>query len=328
MTHKWQTNSDLSGGLGGTRENVLGANSSTNLTAVPPDIFPGGSDYTFLDYQFITTSAAGSTTSAVPVALVVHAASAPQIVTDTAPLTNVTFVGGTVSFNASFTGTTPITNIWQGNTNSTFANIIGATNNTLTLSNIQLSAAGTYQFAATNLVGHSNSTPGTLIVVPGPSLVTNAFPHAITTNAGLIAYWRLNETNNPATSPFPVQAYDYSEHGNDPVYNANVTVGNPGPLPPATPGASGYIGFETNVTAAGTGNNAFLNVPALNLNTNTVTFIAWINPGQAQANSTSLFFWRPGNDAAGFGFNSSPNGSGMACLGYTWGYQLLGHLGF
>ena len=235
-----------------------------------------------MDYQFIATSAAGFHYERRAQALSSLFTPLPlRRFSRTLPLlTNAHgYAGGTVTFNATFTACDSHHEHLAGeDTNSAFVNITGATNATLTLSNIQLSAAGTYQFAATNLIGRSNSTPGTLIVIPGPTLATNPYPHAVITNSGLFAYWRLNETNNPATSPFPVQAYDYSGNGHYPVYTSTVTVGNQPRCRPASPGAPGYIGFETNATAAGTGFRRFSNVPALNLATNTVTFICLDQP--------------------------------------------------
>ncbi len=315
VTYQWQTNTDLTGATNGTWVNVPGA-TALSLPVTPANLNPGGADY-IIDYQFIASNLAGTATSP-PLALVVHAATVPVINTDTAPASYVSFVGGAVTFSASFVGTTPLTNDWQANTNGSFVDLAGETNGTLTLNNVQLSASGTYQLLEKNSQGQTHSTPATLTVIAAPAAPTSSEKEAyeIYTN-GTYAYWRLNETGNPSTSPFPLQAYDYSGNGFDATYGNLVTTSNTGPIPPAFPGfLSSELAAGTAVSSAG----AFLTVPPLNLNTNTVTFVAWINPSSAQPPSTGLLFNRSGSDAAGFGFNiaQNPNGNLMAELGYTW----------
>jgi hypothetical protein len=264
-------------------------------------------------------NSAGSVTSSV-VAVTVHAATAPIITQDTSP-TNliVTYVGGTQTLTAAFDGTQPITYQWFANTNGSNQPIDGQTNATLNLSNILASAAGTYQLRAVNSQGTTFSTATTLSTIANPPdyppVPADKYAYEIYTN-GPVAYWRLNETGNPATSAYPLQAYDYSGHGVYPTYGTAVTTSNAGPQAPIFPG------FEsTNLAAATTASgNGYLTVPPLHLNTNTVTFICWINPNGNQGGATGLLFARGGAESAcGFGFNSANNGAGtMAQLGYTW----------
>jgi PKD repeat protein len=94
-----------------------------------------------------------------------------SLATDTtaSPSTNF-YVGGAVTFSASFVGTQPITNQWEVNTGSGFVPITGATNTTLTLTNLQLINSGaSYSLFASNLAGSSNSTPVTLSVLALPT---------------------------------------------------------------------------------------------------------------------------------------------------------------
>jgi PKD repeat protein len=94
-----------------------------------------------------------------------------SLATDTtaSPSTNV-YVGSPVTFSASFAGTQPITNQWEVNTGSGFVPITGATNTTLTLTNLQLTNSGAaYALFASNLAGSSNSTPVTLTVSDFPT---------------------------------------------------------------------------------------------------------------------------------------------------------------
>lgn len=90
--------------------------------------------------------------------------------TTASPSTNA-YVGGTVTFSASFGGTQPITNQWKVNTGSGFVPIAGATNTILTLTNLQLTNAGSYALFASNAAGSSNSTPVTLNVSAFPGSV-------------------------------------------------------------------------------------------------------------------------------------------------------------
>ncbi len=83
--------------------------------------------------------------------------------------TNIVYVGASVTLSALFSGTHPITNQWKVDTGSGFVPITGATNTTLTLSDIQLTNSGNYALFASNAAGTSNSTPVTLTVYSAPS---------------------------------------------------------------------------------------------------------------------------------------------------------------
>ncbi|MGD0905468.1 MAG: LamG-like jellyroll fold domain-containing protein, partial [Terracidiphilus sp.] len=321
LTYQWQTNSDLSGALGGTWVNIPNA---TNLTLT---ITPPNTDVGTLDFQFIVSNAAGSATNG-PIALVVNAAQAPASSTGVTPASVQTYVGATLSFSdTSFVGTTPITYQWQVNTGSGYANIPStqnpsATNTTLNLTNVQLS--GTYQLVATSSQGSANDSSiqvGTLTLLTPPALPTSTspiqnVPYVELTN-GPWAYWRLQETANPQSAPPAVVAYDYSGNGFFATYGNEMSDGATGPTPPV------YPGFSSSEVAAQPYSalpNGYLTVPPLNLTSTNVTFLAWINPAAAQNASTGLFFNRNGSDAAGFGFNGTlnPNGNKMPCLGFTW----------
>ncbi len=137
----------------------------------------------YVDYAFTaTTNSFASATLATGVAgtgAVLAGAALQQIsvpatlslATDTtaSPSTNV-YTGSTVTLSASFSGTKPITNQWEVNTGSGFVPITGATNTTLTLTNLQLTDSGaSYELFASNPAGSSNSTPVTLSVLALPT---------------------------------------------------------------------------------------------------------------------------------------------------------------
>ena len=106
-TYKWLTD-DGSGGY-----NVVPGATSTNLTVIPPDLNPGGADYT-TNYYFVATDVLGNSATSSVIALTIHAATVP-LITGPTPANVVTFVGDSRSFTFTENGTLPITNQWQFN---------------------------------------------------------------------------------------------------------------------------------------------------------------------------------------------------------------------
>lgn len=128
-----------------------------------------------------------------------------------------------------------------------------------------------------------------------------AFASAIVSNAP-VAYWRLNETSG-TTAVDSMGSFNAT-------YGSGVEQGIAGPRP------ADFLGFEVTNTAAeffNGVNNSWLTMPALNLNTNTITITAWIYPIGAQAAYTGLVFCRSGSTVAGMNLNSAGTD-----LGYTW----------
>jgi hypothetical protein len=119
-------------------------------------------------------------------------------------------------------------------------------------------------------------------------------------------WWRLNETNG---------ALLYDAIGSQNGTNAGaVVLGVAGPRP------SDFLGFEMTNTAAQFANgtaNSWINVPALNLNTNTVTITAWIYPVGTTADYAGVCFYRSGGTVAGINYGGSV-GSNTGMIGYTW----------
>jgi len=315
MTYQWQTD----GGSGGSLTNMPDATNSA-VVVVPPD---QGTTYT-INYACVVANTFGSVTSLVST-LTVNAASAPILTRDTTPTNIYAFAGGTVTFNAAFNGTQPITNQWQVNTGSGFTGVgpVVTTNLNLVLANVQAGNSGSYQLVATNLLGSSNSTPATLTVQADPPAPIPSQPYAYDVmSQSPLAYWRLNEEVDPSTATY--QAYDASGHNLNAIYGSGVSkIGVVGPQSPA------IAGFETTNAAAGfaqgTVNGAVV-VPPLNLSSSNVTITAWIYPAGNQSTSSrpGLLFNRNAPDAAGLGFggNTDTNASsptyGQAELGYNW----------
>ena len=266
-----------------------------------------------INYQVIVTNSSGPSTSSI-VTLTVNPATAPFITQDTTPGAGngvrgvFAYVGGSISFSAAFGGT-PAHYLWQSNS----VDILGATNTTLTLNNLQLASSASYRLTATNTVDGIASTPSALTVLADPAAPTSAtaYPFDVFTN-GPVAYWRFNETADNVNNS--IQAYDYSGHNLNATYGTGATDNQPGPQSPT------FVGFEASnvgVTLVNNLPNSSLIAPALNLRTNTVTITAWINPTTETA-FNGLLTWVNGSDKAGFGFGSTVNGNSMAELGYVW----------
>ena len=138
LAFQWQTD-----GASGTQTNIPGAN--TNVVTLIPST--AGLNH----FQVVVTNSYGAVTSLVATVTVLSA-SAPILTTDISIYnTNVyAFSGGSVSFYAYFgLGTLPITNQWLfSSTGTGYAPIVGGTNNTLAITNVQPAAAGYYKLSA------------------------------------------------------------------------------------------------------------------------------------------------------------------------------------
>lgn len=109
------------------------------------------------NYTAVAMNVAGSVTSSVATLTI----TAPPVITSQP--TNVTVaIGAATTFSVVAAGTGPFTYLWQfGGTN-----INGDTNASLTLTNIQLSQAGSYSVAVSNSYGGLISSNATLTVIP------------------------------------------------------------------------------------------------------------------------------------------------------------------
>src|ERR1035437_3041664 len=102
------------------------------------------------------------------------------------PASLVVLAGSTVSFTAVAAGTAPISYQWNKNS----APIPGATSSTLTLTNIQVAADGSYTLTASNSVGSVTSDPAQLTVTLSVPVVNSAYNLTgfgrLTTGGGVI----------------------------------------------------------------------------------------------------------------------------------------------
>jgi len=112
-------------------------------------------------------------------------------------------VGATVLFSVAATGSAPLTFQWSFND----SDLIGETNATLVLTNVQLSQAGLYRARVSNALGPVTSNPASLTVFAPPSFTlqpesrTNfaggtATFNALATGTAPVRYqWYVNQTN-------------------------------------------------------------------------------------------------------------------------------------
>jgi len=159
-----------------------------------------------------------------------------------------------------------------------------------------------YTVTANNpALGGESPPSGEVSARPRYATSSLAYSLAVVSNSPY-AYWRLNETNGTIAAD--------SIGGYNGAYGSAVALGVAGPRPPD------FLGFEITNTAAQFTNgaaNSWITIPALNLNTNTVTITAWIYPLGSQVAYAGLVFCRSGSTVAGM--NIDGTGAG---LGYTW----------
>ena len=128
------------------------------------------------DYSAVVTNVAGAATSAVATLTIwVPPAISVQ------PVSRTNLTGTSATFSTIATGTAPLSYQWQLGG----AAISGATASSLTLNNVQLSDAGNYAVAITNVAGSLTSSIATLTVWAPPAIATQ--PQSITNIAGTTA---------------------------------------------------------------------------------------------------------------------------------------------
>lgn len=229
----------------------------------------------------------------------------PQVLPPTIspqPRAQALYAGATVTFRSAAAGT-GITTRWtrDGQTLADSERITGATTDTLTIRNITAADAATYRFVAQNSAGTSESDPAVLTVLtPENQYVSDVI------GLNPLSYWRLNETGDPLSGTLVARD---SWGGRDGTWGTASLPGSEGPSP-----ATGYGTFE----AANTGNrsrfntaNSWVNVPPPGITTDTMTFLAWINPVSRVGNA-GIIYARGGQPATGMNLGGAGN------LGYAW----------
>jgi hypothetical protein len=228
------------------------------------------------------------------------------------PNSAIYYAGRTAQFSAKAAGGTNLVYQWRkdGTNLGNSSKFSGVLTDTLSISNVAATEIGSYTLFVTNSGGSTSSTPASLTAVlaaPPPSV---NYSYAVFTNNAL-AYWRLNEAVDPSTNP---PTYDYLGGGIGSYGTATVKANGPRP--------STWPGFESTNTAvqcAALTDQSWVTVSALGLNTNTVTFTAWIYPMGPQPEFARIFWSHAGATAAGISYGdhfASPSSVGQ--LTYTW----------
>jgi hypothetical protein len=225
--------------------------------------------------------------------------------------------GGSRTFSVSATGLTPLSYQWKSNN----VPIPGATNTSLTLTNIQLSANGAnFVCTITNGLGSTNSATATLAVV---ATVPGSYAEAVVTNKPF-GYWHFNETTNGVADVVsPLRILDYM-NGNDGVAGQPTnTVFDFGGLD--SPSYPGFSTTNAGIRSVANGRLSQLNLPAISTYTNGMTICGWIYTVGSPASHGIFYsqFAGDGGNTVGHGyglwFNGlDPAGSGGGLLGFEW----------
>ncbi len=162
-------------------ENGTPVSGQTNATLnLSPARISDSGDYVLQ----VKNSGGTSTSSDAYVEIVTAPASIVQ-----GPVSGTRLQGASATLTVDAGGSLPLSYQWQFNSTP----IVGATNASLTLNDLQPSAAGNYSVTVTNAAGKATSPAASLTVVPASG------SYAATVVRDMpVAYWRLDETNTTA----------------------------------------------------------------------------------------------------------------------------------
>jgi hypothetical protein len=308
-TYQWEVGP--TNGLGPytplTDAGVISGSSTATLT------INGATATNVADYIVVISNSLGSITSSPPAQLTLVS----PLVT---PSQQVLFGGLTAYFNVSVAGGLTPTYQWRHNTTN-LANggrITGATSGQLQISNLQTTDAGNYDVLLNFGSGPAPSAVAPLTVLPVSS--ESLYDAAVLAD-GPVAYYRFNESGNPATSN--LLALDNAA-GLNGIYGVDVTNGFDGVAGPRP--TDGYPGFSADNAAAfftPYDTNSQIVVAPWNLNTDTATFTFWVNPPAIQ-NFSAAILWSGTNSSTYAGINyyydagTGVGEPGNVDLGYTW----------
>lgn len=196
----------------------------------------------------------------------------------------------------------PFTNLSNGGV------IVGATSNILVLTNAAAYDGSQFQAVVSNPAGSVTSAAATLTVLAVPA--NSGVASSAVLSLQPLAYWPLNETNDPSTGLAGV--YDAAGTFDGAYLTAaqNSFNGIIGVQP-----EDGFPMFTTNqgaLKATGNTDQSWATTPPLNLNTNTATIGMWIYPDGIQPNAVGLYVNRNSGTVAGIGYYNNDR------LGYKW----------
>ncbi|MGC3957801.1 MAG: autotransporter-associated beta strand repeat-containing protein [Verrucomicrobiota bacterium] len=312
-------------GTGGTT-NLINLTTLPNITSTPatirvikyttaaPGLVNGGNVLTTLGVNlplvgspvgYLTNNVANKSIDLVITSMVL----APVIIQQ--PAADSAYPGFNAHFSVHLEATNSPVYQWRkgGATLTEGGHYAGVNAAVLKISNVSIADVANYDVIISNISGSVTSSPAAL------TIQTPVGYEAAAVAAGPVALLMLDEVTDPTAGN--AIAFDYAGD-RDGVYGVmalNGFGGTAGPRP-----GDGFPGFDVTNNAARTlgfvpGSN--IQIPALNLNTNTVTLTAWINPGSPAANA-GIIFCRGGSTVAGLNFSGAVDGSGYRTLGYTW----------
>ena len=249
-----------------------------------------------------------------PVTGVAPATLSPPVITSQ-PQPAELYAGATAVFSVGATGG-GLNYQWLSNNvplvNS--GNISGSTSSTLIITNVLAADAANYSCAVNN--ANTSGYKSTNSAAAALTIVTpnGAFETALAAD-GPLHFYAFDDTGNPATGT--EVAFDYAG-GDNGLYGANSqngynSIAGPRPVPDGFPGFSSS-NYAVEFSSYNEPSHVTVGAP-WNLNTNTVTITAWINPSSLQDNLAAVVLNRGGgSDVEGLIFNNSGNST----LGYDW----------
>jgi hypothetical protein len=221
------------------------------------------------------------------------------------PVSQALYAGKTATFSVSALGSAP-NYVWRTNgvPVQNGGKYSGVNTPTLTITNVASNDSATIDVLITNFVGSVTSSVVTLTVVtPSPG----GFEAAVLA-ANPLAYYRLNETNDPSSGTAVDNDYWGGHAG---LYAAGALNGFNGILGPQPPSFT----FDTSNDALGVSAgtlSSWATAPFGSLSTNTVTMCMWIMPTNTPVDFAGLLMNRNSGVAGGFGFATGGQ------IGYTW----------
>jgi hypothetical protein len=229
------------------------------------------------------------------------------------PASKALYAGRTARFNVECLGTS-LSYQWRRNGAdlANGANISGAQTDALVISNVGSGDAASYTVVITNSAGAVTSSPPATLTLVQPSGAP--YENAVL-SANPLAYWRLNENNNPASGTATAQDSWGGYAGVYGVACSNKFNGILGPL-----AADGFTIFEPGngaMQSAADTDKSWVTLPPLNLNTNQATLTGWIYPIGPQADWSGLIYTRQSGVGAGLSYGGAYSGT-AGQLSYSW----------
>jgi hypothetical protein len=227
------------------------------------------------NYTVVVTNSTASVTSVVAALSVL---TPPVITAQPESLTNL--AGTTATFNATASGSAPLSYQWQQNGASlrNGGRLSGATGTTLAIGGVQLADAGSYALVASNAVGAVTSTPAILTVLAPPVITTQ--PASQSVNVGTNVSFGVTVSG---TSPL---SYRWSFNGTN-LADGGQFLGTASPVL--------FIG-NAQMTNAGGYSVAVTN--AVGSVTSAVANLTVIVPGSCLPAAAGLIGWWPGDGDA------------------------------